>query len=213
MWVGERCFRPARNAGAAGGYRESTLQGSTGSHWEPLTAGLGSLWGGLSPLHRHSFPGGLCTPDQAQGRPSAGPSAPQSCAPGAAENKPGAPKRSRGGGAGLGDDIPRVPSGWAPRGRWWGWTSTPRSASPLLLPHLPSAASAPRGDTRLRGGGSGGCRVSPDRGFAAGMGRILPAPSTGAGMRRGRRSGTEGCGMPGAGGSGGAPRGQAGMSR
>ncbi|KAM9594304.1 uncharacterized protein ACIBXB_018420 [Morphnus guianensis] len=111
MWVGERCFRPARNAGAAGGYRESALQGSTGSRWEPLTAGLGSLWGGLSPLHRHSFPGGLCTPDQARVRPSAGPSAPRAALQGPQKTSPGYQNL-----AGAGGQVWGMPPPGSPRG-------------------------------------------------------------------------------------------------
>lgn len=103
-----------------------------GSHWEPLTTGLDSLWGGLGPLHWHNFLSGLGASDQARVRPSAGPPAPQGCTPGAAENKPGVPKpswRDRFGGCYPQGALGMVTT--RPMGRWWG-TSNPHSTSPLL---------------------------------------------------------------------------------
>lgn len=173
------------------GQREHPVCGA--SHWEPLTAGLGSLWDGLSPLHQHSFPSGLCTPGQVWIWPLAG----SHQHPGAvlqALQKTSPGYQNPAGGQVWGAVPPHPPPG-SPRSevgttaraaeRWWGCTPTPRSASPP--PPL-----RPEG-TPGSEGGSGSSRVPLDRDFAPGTGRILlaPAPGTGAGMRGGRRSGAE----------------------
>lgn len=176
--------------------------GSGGSHWKPLTIGLGSLWSGLGPLHWYNFPSGLGALGQAWVRPLAGPPAPQGCTPGAAENKPGVPKPSRQdkfggchpqGALGVGTTARAM-------GRWWG-TSNSRSDSFLLHLH-------PRGHPAIEGAlGAVGC--PPDLGFALAL--LAFAPGTGAGTRGGRRSDAGGCAQRGAGRSRGAP-GQAGLS-
>lgn len=104
LWVGERCFRPARSVGATGGDRGGTLKA-------------------LSPVRQHRVPGGLCTLARHGSHPR------QGCQhPSAVENKPGVAQPSRE--TILGDATLR--GGHLARGLGMVWLRPhPRSASPL----------------------------------------------------------------------------------
>lgn len=114
-----------------------------GSPWDPSLQVWAARW--AEPPSPAQLPGGVCTQGQAPVMPSVGPSAPQGCRPGAAENKPGVPNRSRGA-------VSEVPSPWSPQGGYHspsfgggGCTYTPCSVLPLLLhPRLPSTTSVSR---------------------------------------------------------------------